>query len=44
MSVVLVRDFVRVDDAEAAERFGVPSPFRHVRFDVVLVPSEKEAR
>ena len=40
----LVRDFVRVDDAEAAERFGVPSPFRHVRFDVVLVPSEKEAR
>ncbi|MCV7203820.1 6-chlorohydroxyquinol-1,2-dioxygenase [Mycolicibacterium peregrinum] len=32
----LIRDFVTVDDPQEAKRFGVTSPFRHVRFDVVL--------
>jgi protocatechuate 3,4-dioxygenase beta subunit len=36
----LIRDFVEVDDAAQAERFGVPAPFRHVRFDVALAPAE----
>ncbi|MEU1548305.1 dioxygenase [Nocardia sp. NPDC005745] len=36
----LIRDFVTIDDPEEAARFGVASPFRHVRFDIVLAPSE----
>lgn len=36
----LIRDFVVIEDAEQAERFEVASPFRHVRFDVVLVPEQ----
>ncbi len=34
----LVRDFARVDPAQAAA-FGVPAPFRHATFDVVLQPA-----
>lgn len=36
----LIRDFVTVEDAEEAQRFGVTAPFRHMRFDVVLGPDE----
>ncbi|HEX4191051.1 MAG TPA: dioxygenase [Marmoricola sp.] len=36
----LIRDFVVVEDADQAERFGVTAPFRYVRFDVVLAPEE----
>lgn len=39
----LIRDFVTVDDPEEAARFGVSSPFRHVRFDIVLAPAEASA-
>ena len=35
----LVRDFALVDDAEQAARRGLPNPFRHVEFDVVLARS-----
>lgn len=32
----LVQDFTETDDPALAERFGIPSPFRHARFDLVL--------
>lgn len=32
----LIHDFVEVDDPDEAVAYGVPNPFRHVRFDVVL--------
>ncbi|MFD5945203.1 intradiol ring-cleavage dioxygenase [Streptomyces collinus] len=32
----LVRDFTETDDPALAREFGVPNPFRHARFDVVL--------
>lgn len=32
----LVSDFAPVDDPAAAREFGVPNPFRHARFDLVL--------
>ncbi|MGZ4494344.1 MAG: dioxygenase family protein [Nocardioides sp.] len=32
----LIHDFVEVDDREQAATYGVPNPFRHVTFDVVL--------
>ena len=32
----LVKDFAAVDDPARAREFGVPNPFRHVRFDLVL--------
>ncbi|MET9833305.1 intradiol ring-cleavage dioxygenase [Streptomyces sp. NPDC006385] len=32
----LVADFAPVDDPSAAGEFGVPNPFRHARFDLVL--------
>jgi hydroxyquinol 1,2-dioxygenase len=35
----LVRDFARVDDPAQAAAFGVPAPFRHAAFDVVLQPA-----
>jgi catechol 1,2-dioxygenase len=35
----LVRDFALVDDAAEAARRGLPNPFRHVEFDVVLARS-----
>lgn len=34
----LVRDFALVDDPTRAVRFGMPNPFRHVSFDIVLAP------
>lgn len=34
----LIRDFETIDDPEAAARFGVANPFRHVHVDIVLVP------
>ncbi len=35
----LVRDFAAVDDPAQAAAFGVPAPFRHAIFDVVLQPA-----
>ncbi|WP_369275045.1 intradiol ring-cleavage dioxygenase [Streptomyces sp. R11] len=35
----LVNDFAPVDDPSAAREFGVQSPFRHARVDLVLEPS-----
>ncbi|MFF7981519.1 intradiol ring-cleavage dioxygenase [Streptomyces sp. NPDC007901] len=32
----LVKDFVPTDDPSLAAEFGVPNPFRHARFDLVL--------
>ena len=34
----LVREFELVEDAQAAARFSVEAPFRHVEFDLVLPP------
>jgi len=34
----LVKDFTDNPDPEDAARYGVPSPFRHGRFDIVLHP------
>ncbi|MFD7816861.1 dioxygenase [Streptomyces sp. NPDC059785] len=36
----LVKDFTGTDDPERAREFGVPNPFRHARFDLVLEPAE----
>ena len=36
----LVQDFAETDDPSLAREFGVPNPFRHARFDLVLEPSE----
>ena len=35
----LVEDFQEVTDPEAAARWGVPVPFRHADFDIVLQPA-----
>jgi hydroxyquinol 1,2-dioxygenase len=40
----LVRDFTLVDDAERAERHGLPNPFRTVSFDVRLLADETGTR
>jgi catechol 1,2-dioxygenase len=32
----LVQDFTETDDPALARRFGMPNPFRHARFDLVL--------
>ncbi|WP_371574686.1 dioxygenase [Streptomyces sp. NBC_01314] len=32
----LVQDFTETDDPSRAQRFGIPNPFRHARFDLVL--------
>jgi catechol 1,2-dioxygenase len=32
----LVQDFTETDDPPLAQRFGIPNPFRHARFDLVL--------
>ncbi|MEW2118839.1 intradiol ring-cleavage dioxygenase [Streptomyces sp. NPDC005474] len=37
----LVQDFTETDDPSLAAEFGVPNPFRHARFDLVLEKSEK---
>jgi hydroxyquinol 1,2-dioxygenase len=34
----LVQDFAATDDPSLAREFGVPIPFRHARFDLVLDP------
>ncbi|QIY99778.2 intradiol ring-cleavage dioxygenase [Streptomyces sp. S1D4-11] len=34
----LVQDFTETDDPSLAGEFGVPNPFRHARFDLVLEP------
>lgn len=34
----LVKDFTENDDADEAARYGIQSPFRHGRFDIVLHP------
>ncbi|MCX5353901.1 intradiol ring-cleavage dioxygenase [Streptomyces mirabilis] len=34
----LVQDFTATDDPSLAREFGVPNPFRHARFDLVLEP------
>ncbi|MFF4272526.1 intradiol ring-cleavage dioxygenase [Streptomyces sp. NPDC001536] len=36
----LVQDFTETDDPALAREFGVPNPFRHARFDLVLNPVE----
>ncbi|EGX57108.1 catechol 1,2-dioxygenase [Streptomyces zinciresistens K42] len=35
----LVTEFAPVDDPEAARGWGVPNPYRHARFDLVLAPA-----
>ncbi|MFC8363516.1 intradiol ring-cleavage dioxygenase [Streptomyces griseorubiginosus] len=35
----LVQDFAVTDDPSLAAEFGVPNPFRHARFDLVLEPN-----
>ncbi|MGW2521507.1 intradiol ring-cleavage dioxygenase [Streptomyces sp. NPDC001617] len=37
----LVQDFDANDDPSLAREFGVPTPFRHARFDLVLDPAPK---
>jgi hypothetical protein len=34
----LVVDFTETDDVGLAREFGVPNPFRHASFDLVLNP------
>ncbi|GHA46049.1 hydroxyquinol 1,2-dioxygenase [Streptomyces tauricus] len=34
----LVQDFAETDDPSLAREFGIPNPFRHARFDLVLAP------
>ncbi|MET9567249.1 intradiol ring-cleavage dioxygenase [Streptomyces tauricus] len=34
----LVQDFAETDDPSLAREFGIPNPFRHARFDLVLTP------
>lgn len=36
----LIHDFEHIDDPAKAERYDVPNPFRHVRFDITLQPAE----
>jgi len=35
----LVQDFAETDDPPLAREFGIPNPFRHARFDLVLEPA-----
>ncbi|MFI9828686.1 dioxygenase [Streptomyces sp. NPDC051913] len=35
----LVQEFAETDDPSLAREFGIPNPFRHARFDLVLRPS-----
>lgn len=35
----LIQDFAHTEDPSLAREFGVPNPFRHARFDLVLEPS-----
>ncbi|MGW0421501.1 intradiol ring-cleavage dioxygenase [Streptomyces sp. NPDC003015] len=35
----LVQDFATTDDPSLAAEFGIPNPFRHARFDLVLEPT-----
>ena len=35
----LVQDFAETDDPSLAREFGIPNPFRHARFDLVLNPA-----
>ncbi|MEU5339722.1 MULTISPECIES: intradiol ring-cleavage dioxygenase [unclassified Streptomyces] len=37
----LVQDFAPTDDPSLAREFGIPNPFRHARFDLVLTPGAK---
>lgn len=37
----LVEDFAQTDDPSLAREFGIPNPFRHARFDLVLTPGAK---
>ncbi|GHH36288.1 intradiol ring-cleavage dioxygenase [Streptomyces umbrinus] len=37
----LVEDFAETDDPSLAREFGIPNPFRHARFDLVLTPGAK---
>ncbi|MFI6274125.1 intradiol ring-cleavage dioxygenase [Streptomyces sp. NPDC050988] len=37
----LVQDFAATDDPSLAREFGVPNPFRHAQFDLVLTPGAK---
>ncbi|MEH0637682.1 dioxygenase [Streptomyces bottropensis] len=39
----LVQDFTETDDPSLAQRFGIPNPFRHARFDLVLGPGDSSA-
>ncbi|MFE1798939.1 intradiol ring-cleavage dioxygenase [Streptomyces sp. NPDC059517] len=34
----LVQDFAETDNPSLAREFGIPNPFRHARFDLVLTP------
>jgi hydroxyquinol 1,2-dioxygenase len=36
----LVEDFTETDDPSLAREFGIPNPFRHARFDLVLNPGQ----
>ncbi len=38
----LVQDFTETDDPELAREFGIPKPFRHARFDLVLDTLDRE--
>ncbi|MGX1911553.1 intradiol ring-cleavage dioxygenase [Streptomyces phaeochromogenes] len=37
----LVQDFAATDDPSLAREFGIPNPFRHAQFDLVLTPGAK---
>jgi len=37
----LVEDFAQTDDPSLAREFGIPTPFRHAQFDLVLTPGAK---
>ncbi|MDQ1024210.1 hydroxyquinol 1,2-dioxygenase [Streptomyces umbrinus] len=37
----LVEDFATTDDPSLAREFGIPNPFRHAQFDLVLTPGAK---
>lgn len=36
----LVQEFTATDDPSLAREFGIPNPFRHARFDLVLNPAQ----
>jgi hydroxyquinol 1,2-dioxygenase len=39
----LVEDFAETDDPSLAREFGIPNPFRHAQFDLVLTPRGEQA-